>query len=379
MIILESAKIYNPNKIGVKDIFIGESKILKVKDKFEEIKDVEVYNCDNKIVIPGLIDQHVHITGGGGEGGFHTRVPESNLSDYINAGITTVVGLLGTDSTTRSVENLVAKAKSLTSEGITVYALTGAYETPSPTITDSIKKDVVFINEIIGVKIAINDHRDSAISPEELARIGSDVRVAGMISGKSGHVTVHMGSGKFDMGTINRALEISNIPISIFRPTHVNRKKSLCIEALDYAKRGGYIDFTCSIPAEIEDEEILKIAKEKGVSFDKLSFSSDGFGSWSEYDESGNLIEIGVTPINSLLSTIKKLVNSGYNLEEILPLFTSNVANSLKLNKLKGYIKEDYDADILILDNKLNLDGVISKGKWLMKDKELLQYGTYES
>lgn len=378
MILLKSAEIYSPNNIGRKNIFIGGSKILKIHDEIENINDIEVYDCGDKIVVPGLIDQHVHITGGGGEGGFHTRVPESHLSDFIKAGITTVVGLLGTDSTTRSVENLVAKAKSLTREGITAYALTGAYEYPSPAITSSIKKDIVFVNEIIGAKIAANDHRDSGITANELARIGADARVAGMLSEKSGHVTVHMGSGKFDMDTINKALEISNIPISIFRPTHANRKKSLCMDALEYAKKGGYVDFTCSIPAEIQDEEILKMAKEKLIPFDRLSFSSDGFGSWSNYDENGNLIEIGVTPIDSLISTIKKLVNSGFSLEEVLPLFTSNVANSLKIGHIKGHVKENYDADLLILDRDLNLNGVISKGEWLMKDEKILKYGTYE-
>src|SRR5690606_3180786 len=102
--------------------------------------------------VPGLIDNHVHITGGGGEGSFKTRVPEITLSKLIEAGITTVVGLLGTDATTRSVENLVAKAKALKEEGVSVYVHTGSYEFPSVTLTGQIKKDIVFIEEIIGAK-----------------------------------------------------------------------------------------------------------------------------------------------------------------------------------------------------------------------------------
>lgn len=379
MIIIKSGDIYSPKHLGIRDILIGGGKILKIDESIPNSYDVKVIDASDKIIIPGLIDQHVHITGGGGEGGFHTRVPESQLSSFIKAGITTVVGLLGTDSTTRSVENLVAKAKALNNEGITAFVLTGAYEYPSPTITGSIKRDITFIEEIIGAKIAANDHRDSALTAEELARLGTEARVAGMFSGKSGHVTVHMGSGKFDMEQIIKAIELSNLPNTIFRPTHVNRKKSLCLEALDYAKEGGYIDITCGIPSEITNSEIIKIAKENKIPLENLTFSSDGYGSWSSYDESGNLIEIGVTPIGTLLESIKNLMDEGYSLEEVLPLFSSNVAKSLKLEKRKGALAEGLDADLLVLNKDFELEMAIAKGEIMMDNGEVVKYGTYEN
>ena len=80
---------------------------------------------------PGLVDQHVHFTGGGGECGFRSRVPELSLTDFTTAGVTTAVGLLGTDSATRSPKALLAKTKALNEEGLTAYCLTGAYDIPS--------------------------------------------------------------------------------------------------------------------------------------------------------------------------------------------------------------------------------------------------------
>ena len=377
MIIIKSSSVYSPKNLGVKDILIAGGEILKIDDSISNIDEFEIYDAKGKIVIPGFIDQHVHITGGGGEGGFTTRVPESNLSDYIKGGITTAIGLMGTDSVTRSVENLIAKAKALNEEGITVYALTGAYEYPSPTITGSIKKDLVFIDEIIGAKIAANDHRDSAITAEELARLGAEVRVAGMISGKSGHVVVHMGNGKFDMKQINDAIDISNLPITTLRPTHINRKRNLCLEALEYAKRGGFIDISADIPSEISNGEIIELAIENGVDLKQITMSSDGFGSWSKYDDHGNLLKIGYTEIDKMYLELKKLVSSEFPMEQVLPLFTSNVADQLKLHR-KGHIEENRDADLLILDSNLNLESVMAKGKWLMKDSEILKYGAYE-
>ena len=160
MILIKNAEIYTPKYIGKKDVLICGEKIECIKDSIEDLPGwCEIIDGENKILTPGLIDQHVHITGGGGEGSFHTRTPELNLSEMIKGGITTVIGLLGTDGLTRSVENLYAKAAALTEEGVSAYMLTGAYGYPSPTITGEIDKDIVFIKEVLGVKLAVSDHR----------------------------------------------------------------------------------------------------------------------------------------------------------------------------------------------------------------------------
>ncbi|MBP2068936.1 beta-aspartyl-peptidase [Anaerococcus nagyae] len=375
MILITNAKILG--KKNKDRILIGNDRIVDIFSGKSPYKVDEVFDACGKTVIPGLIDQHIHITGGGGEGGFHTRVPEIGLSKLVEAGITTAVGLLGTDSETRSVENLVAKSIALTNEGIKTYSLTGSYAYPSPTITGSIKKDIIFINQLIGVKIAINDHRDSSLSYKELQRIGSEARIAGMISGKSGHVTIHMGDGKFYFEQINDALKYSNLPITTFRPTHVNRNKELYGEAIKFATNGGYIDLTTSMSKDLTDIKSYKKAKESNV-LDKITFSSDGFGSWSNYDDKGNLIEIGYSPVNTGLKAIKELVKSGEKLEDAIKPFTSNVAKALKLDKEIGYLKKGYIANLLLLDENLDLDTVISNGKFMMKDKNMLVKGTYE-
>ena len=122
--LLKNANVYAPEKLGKKDILIEGEKILLMQDSiegYEGLPGVETYDLEGKIVVPAYIDMHVHITGGGGEQGPASRVPESQLSEFFKNGITTVVGLLGTDGVTRSVENLVAKARALTEEGMTVY------------------------------------------------------------------------------------------------------------------------------------------------------------------------------------------------------------------------------------------------------------------
>lgn len=374
MFLIKNANIVGE---GLKNILIASDKIEKIFEGDSNYPVDEVYDAEGKTLIPGLIDQHIHITGGGGEGGFNTRVPEIGLSKLIEAGITTVVGLLGTDSETRSVENLVAKSLALTKEGIKTYSLTGSYAYPSPTITGSVKTDIVFVDQLIGVKIAANDHRDSCLDYKELQRIGAEARVAGMISDKSGHVTIHMGGGKFYFDQINDALEHSNLPITIFRPTHVNRDKKLYEEALNFAERGGYIDLTSGMNKYMADSKAYQLAKERNV-LDRITFSSDGFGSWSNYDEEGNLVEIGYSPVDTGMKAIREIVESGEKLEEAIKPFTSNVAKVLKLDKEVGFVKEGYFANLVLLNEDLEIETVISQGQFMMKNGEILRKGTYE-
>ena len=277
------------------------------------------------------------------------------------------------------MENLVAKAKALKEEGISVYAHTGSYGYPSVTITGSVKKDIVFIDEIIGVKIALSDHRAPSLTKAELARLASDARVAGMIAGKAGIVVAHMGDGAEGLGLINQVLEETEIPIRTIRPTHVNRKQELLAESFQYAKRGGLIDLTCGLYEDLSPTNVIARAEKEGVPLENITVSSDGYGSWSKYDEYGNLIKIGASSVSSLLKELQSMVlNLGWGLEKALPFFTSNVAKALNIYPKKGSISKNNDADLLIIDDEINLLYVISKGRVMMEDGELIVKGTYE-
>ena len=162
--LFKNAQVYAPAPLGKKDLLIVDEKICRIAEKitgYEGLPDVETFDLEGKILTPGYIDLHVHITGGGGEQGPASRVPESQLSVFTTNGITTVVGLLGTDGITRSIENLVAKARALNDEGITAYTLTSAYGYPPTTLTGSVEKDIMMIPPMVGVKVAVSDHRSS--------------------------------------------------------------------------------------------------------------------------------------------------------------------------------------------------------------------------
>ena len=381
MLLIKGADVYAPEYIGKKDVLAAGGKIEKIADQIPEYEGCEVIDGVGKIVTPGFIDRHVHITGGGGEGSFHTQAPRVELSELIRGGVTTVVGLMGTDGISRSVENLLAKAKALKEEGVSAYCCCGAYGYPSPTITGNVSKDIMFIDEIIGLKLAVSDHRAPNISVDELIRVASDVRTAGMLSGKAGFVCLHMGDDKKCLGPIFDALEETSIPIKTFQPTHVGRNAALQADAFKFAKMGGTIDFTCG-DSEKKFQEVaasLKAAKEDGVPMDKVTISSDGQGSWSNYDAAGNLVQIGVSEVDTIFRQIVYQVkNNEMTLEEALPLGTSNVAKALEIYPKKGHVEAGSDADILVFNADLTLDAVIANGVVMMKDGILCRKGTYE-
>ena len=382
--LLKNAVVYNPDPIGRKDILIAGEKILRIADHidgYDNLPDVEVYDLEGKTLVPGYIDLHVHITGGGGEQGPSSRVPESQLSVFLTNGITTVVGLLGTDGITRSLENLVAKARALTEEGITAYALTGSYGSPTRTMTGSVEKDIMMIQPMIGVKIAVSDHRSSNPTGEELIRVATEARRGGMLSGNPGLVTMHMGSGKGGLDPIFYALDHSDVPAKNFRPTHVGRCTPLTEQGIELVRRGGYIDITpgCDdVSLEETADLIAACLGREGVTADHVTMSSDAYGSQPRFNEAGECIGLTYASPKYLHKTLQGLVKRGIALEQALRLLTSTPAGLLAKDGVKGCVREGADADLLVLGDGLEIDSLFARGRTALWQGELRMKGKFE-
>ncbi len=383
--LLQGAEIFAPEYLGKKDILIADEKIVAITENInpESIPNCSVLSCHHLKICPGLIDQHVHLIGGGGEAGSYSRTPEVTLSTLVEAGITTVVGLLGTDGITRHPESLLAKTRALNHEGITAFMLTGAYTVPTPTITDNIQKDIAFIDPIIGVKTAISDHRSSAPTIDELCKIASSARVGGLLGNKTGVTVFHMGSSKNGLKPIYDLLNYSDVPINKLLPTHVNRSKRLFDEAIEFAKQGGFIDLTSGISPEAGTREAIKPSKaviqalSADVPLKQITMSSDGNGSQPVFDQSGQLIGITVAGFESLMSEIRDLVLiEKLPLEQAIQLLTSSVDCLLQLQK--GHIQTGMDADLLILNADLHIEHVFARGKQVVMNQKACVKGSFE-
>jgi beta-aspartyl-dipeptidase (metallo-type) len=387
MLLIENADLYTPERAGRTDILLAGGRIERIEPGVAVSEShCEVFDAAGLLAVPGFVDSHVHVAGGGGEGGYRTRTPELPLSDAIRGGVTTVVGCLGTDGVTRSPANLLAKARGLEEEGISTFIYTGSYAVPVETITGSIERDLLLIDKVVGVgEVALSDHRSTQPTFEAFARVAAEARRGGLLSGKAGVVNVHLGDGRRGLSMLKRVVEDTEIPASQFVPTHINRNPRLFEEGTAWARAGGFVDLTTSsVPAYVEEGEVtaaggLRRMLDAGVDPSRITFTSDGQGSLPRFDGRGRLCGLDVGRVTSLFAAVRDAVRrEQVPLEIALQVVTLNPARALKLAG-KGQVAPGADADLVLLDPAtLEIRGVIAKGRWLMKDGEATAKGTFE-
>ena len=385
-LLIKNADVYAPQPLGIVDILIINDKIAKTGQQLAAPQglDCQILDAQRRKVVPGYVDQHVHISGGGGESGPYSRTPEINLSELTKVGITTVVGVLGTDGTSRHNESLLAKARGLTHEGITAYMLTGSYEIPLHNMTGDVRRDIILINECLGIgEVALSDHRSSQPTREELEKVLTQARLGGMLSGKVGVVQFHMGVGKRGMDVLLAIVKETEIPARHFIPTHVNRAFHLFEQAKEFARLGGYVDITSGIreqdgfPACVKPSDAIKILYEEGVPMDRVTMSSDANGCMSVTLSDGSQKQLAVSP-DSFQEEVKDALLAGVPTEVVAKVVSSNPAQANGLYPQKGCLQADSDADLIIYSDSYDVDTVIAKGQIMVAAGEALVKGTFE-
>jgi beta-aspartyl-dipeptidase (metallo-type) len=390
MLLIRNADVFAPRPLGVQDLLLGGSTILWMGSGHElpelpaPLRAVTAtLDLGGARLIPGLIDGHVHITGGGGEAGFRTRVPPVPLSRFTTSGVTSVVGLLGTDDIARGPRELLAAVYALREEGLNAWAYTGGYHVPPATLTGSVQSDLLFIEAFLGVgEVAISDHRSSQPTLDELLRLAAAAHVAGMMADKAGVLHLHVGDGPRGLEAIRRALAGSELPPRVFQPTHVNRRRALFDEAVALAKQGCTVDVTAFPVTNDEDAysaaEAVRRYISSGAPPAQLTVSSDAGGCLPCFDAQGHVCSMGVGSAGALLQTLRELVAGGLALDQALPAFTANPAALLRLRG-KGSIAMGADADLVQLDATGNAQTVIIRGEVHVRDGVAIRRGTFET
>lgn len=392
MILIEQADVFSPEPRGRMDVLVAGGKILALAPQLElggaglAIAGLQRIDGRGKLLVPGFVDSLVHFIGGGGEAGFASRTPEMQLTDATLAGVTTVVGALGTDSTTRTLSNLLAKAHALETEGISTFCHTGSYQVPCKTVTGQITDDLLLIDKIIGVgEIAISDHRSSQPTRDELRKVAAQARVGGMLSSKGGTVSVHVGSGESLLQPLYDAVAGTELQLKQFYPTHINRNMPLFLAGLQFARDGGVIDFTTSTTdydlahGEVAAAKALALALAEGISPLQLTMSSDGNASLPIFSPSGEVLGLEVGEVKTLHRAFVQAVREfEVPLADALTAITASPAAVLGLTR-KGHIARGYDADLLLLAaDSLAVDTVIAKGQLMVENGQARVKGVFE-
>ncbi|MGE6121148.1 beta-aspartyl-peptidase [Aeromonas media] len=371
--LIEGAEIHSPVPLGQQDLLVADGRIAWLGKGLTVPPDWPLARVDGcgRYLVPGLVDPLAHITGGGGEGGFAFRTPELAAREALSAGVTTLVAALGTDSLTRTPAQVLGKVREFRAAGVSAYMYTGSYHLPVKTLTGSVESDIMLIPEVLGVgELAISDHRSSAPTHDELARLVSEARVAGLLAGKSGVSFFHVGDGRGALAPLRALRDGTDIPLRQLYPTHCNRNPWLFVEAIDWGRAGGWVDLTTSSFPELLDDgeqlaaEALVALLESGVPSDRISFSSDANASLPRFDGEGRLIELRCGQIASLWQECVRACALGVSLEVALGVVTANPARALGLAG-KGAIAVGQDADLLLIDpNTLAIQRVMSGGQW---------------
>ena len=371
--LIEGAEIHSPVPLGQQDLLVADGRIAWLGKGLTVPPDWPLVRVDGsgRYLVPGLVDPLAHITGGGGEGGFAFRTPELAAREALSAGVTTLVAALGTDSLTRTPAQVLGKVREFRAAGVSAYMYTGSYHLPVKTLTGSVESDIMLIPEVLGVgELAISDHRSSAPTHDELARLVSEARVAGLLAGKSGVSFFHVGDGRGALAPLRALRDGTDIPLRQLYPTHCNRNPWLFAEAIDWGRAGGWVDLTTSSFPELLDDgeqlaaEALVALLESDVPADRISFSSDANASLPRFDGEGRLVEMRCGQIASLWQECVRACALGVSFEVALGVVTANPARALGLAG-KGAIAVGQDADLLLIDpNTLAIQRVMSGGQW---------------
>lgn len=377
-ILIKNARVFAPKDLGRRDVLMVNERIVQIGEGLScTLPQTETIDAAGRILAPGFFDQHIHVTGGGGEGGPATRTPELQLSELVACGTTSVVGVSGTDFTTRSIPNLLAKVRALQAEGVSAWMYTSNYRYPPTTLTDSVGNDLFFVPECLGVKIALGDHRSSFPTMQQVLALLADIRVGAMIAGKIGFLHIHMGNipGAFEMFD---EIAAKGFPIKHIRPTHCGRIRHVFDSAVAFAKKGGWIDITTGASCCFDHpSEAVEAALDAGVDPTHITLSTDGHGSVPRFNDKGEMVGLGVGGVEGNLREVKRLIAGGMDPALALSFISSNVGAALGLAG-QGVVAEGACANACLFNEAWELEDVIARGRVMMRSGEIVVKGTFE-
>ncbi|HKR66133.1 MAG TPA: amidohydrolase family protein [Thermoanaerobaculia bacterium] len=358
MTLVENGEVFAPQRRGRMTVVLAGGRIERVARvdvrPLADAFDCERLDAEGAYVVPGLIDPHVHLLGGSGEQGFATQTPEVLATELASAGITTVVGTLGTDTTTKTMPALLAKVKALREQGLSAYAWTGGYD--ARPLTGSIRDDIVLIEEILGAgEIAIADRRGVRFDALSLATLASDCYVAGTLTRKAGVLHLHVGDDERRLSILRDVLDHHAVDARTIYPTHVERNEELMREAVALSRRGMFVD------VDVFEEDLgrwVPFFRDEGGDLARLTASSDA----------------AINSPRTLLEQIRECVRDRIlPLDEALALATRNTAAVLKLAD-NGAVAEGCRANLLVLEKEsLEVRHVVANGRVLVRNGEVVQ------
>lgn len=362
--LIRGGVVWAPAPLGRQDILVAGGQVVLIQPEIRvpsgwPIREIDV----NGRIVPGLIDQHIHLLGGGGTGGPATARDALAFEDAVSNGLTTIVGCLGYDSVSKSLTALLAKCRSLRQEGITALMYTGGLTEPTPCVLASLAQDVVLIPEVIGIKGALQEARSGPRTVDEMMRLAGQ-GAAAELAGKQPRLHLHIGRMAGSLELLDEAID-RGLAADWVTLTHCNISSSILDAAIKLGLRGVRIDMTAALaphtsPGAVDPVEAIRRAVSSGVDARRITLSSDSNGASPLLSGDGNVVGAEAHRPAVLVDAFRRLC-AERGMEEALPMLTLNVAQGLGLSA-KGRIAEGSDADLVVLSESLDIEEVWANG-----------------
>ena len=383
-ILYKYGKVWQNGRFVKADVLTIGNKIGKVGNCLED-KAAEIVDCSGFLLIPGLIDIHVH--SGEVTGGFRLDEDEIDLMQSALTGGVTTVGTFVTETAQDDLTTLVQEREARLEK----FPVTFHYHL-TPTTTDIAKLRNLF-DKNCTLKL-YTTYRDSKLYSsyqqieEWMVSLGEkkltllihceDEKIISFYDGKYPFTTPFDHTLRrpeiAEITAIDRVLELSakhNYPIHI---VHVSTprgaqliyeaKKHLpvtCETAPHYLllnerrliERYSHRNI-CTPPLRSETSRSLLLEMAQDGYFDIFATDHCPYSrNAKDVDaESPEMIPSGFAGVGGLLQVLYEgLVVPGYmTFESLIPYLTANPAQVLNLERSKGKIEENFDADFALLE-----------------------------
>ena len=368
-LLIKNCRLLIKDKVYVKNILIKKGKIAKITNK--EPKSDSILDAKNNFILPGLIDCHVHFR----EPGLTHK--EDFLTGSMAAakgGVTTILDMPNTMPSTTTLAALEEKrrfaAKSIVNYGFNFGASAGniadikkakniaAVKLYMDYTTGDLKvDDFGFVADVFKAsKITIIHAEDvniqSAIEIIIKNKIKNKLHVA--------HVSSEKALMYAKQNKIKNQITVEVTPHHLF----MNEK--------DLQHLGSFAEMKPRLKTE-QDQKALWLGIKNGI-VDVVA--SDHAPHLREEKEQANY-PFGVPGVETMLPLLLDAFNSNkINLATIMKLCCENPAKIFKI-KNKGFLKEGYDADLVIVDldkrQAVRNEDLLTKCKWSPFEGKILK------
>jgi len=339
-LLIKNGKVYQNGTLIRKNIFIKDDKITKITN--QELKSDNIIDAKDKIIIPGLIDAHVHFR----EPGLTHK--EDFLTGSMAAaagGITTILDMPNTLPSTTNLQRLDEKRKFAKRSLVNYGFHFGS--------TDDNIGEIEKATNVASVKVYMDYTTGDLILDKEsaLKKIFSSNKTIS-IHGEDENILkavrlIHTGSNNLHICHVSSKKELE-----FARKENIKNKVTvevcphhLFLTSKDIDDLGSFAEMKPGLK-EKDDQKILW----EGINNGKVNTIATDHAPHTKEEKNELNYPFGVPGCETMLPLLLNAFNQKkITLNKIVELCCENPADIFKIKK-KGVIKESFDADLTIID-----------------------------